>query len=180
MTRRTPRLSRLRRAVPEGRAGRPVETRGARPRRRGAQPKVVALGGGMGLSASLAALRRITGDLTAVVTVADDGGSSGRLRDELGVLPPGDLRKALAALCGDDEWGQTWARVIQHRFQSKGDLHEHAVGNLLIVALWEQLGDHVKALDLVGRLLGAHGRVLPMSAVPLELQALVKGHDPEL
>ncbi len=88
MTRRTPRLSRLRRAVPEGRAGRPAETRGARPRRRGAQPKVVALGGGMGLSASLAALRRITGDLTAVVTVADDGGSSGRLRDELGVLPP--------------------------------------------------------------------------------------------
>ncbi|HZG06259.1 MAG TPA: uridine diphosphate-N-acetylglucosamine-binding protein YvcK [Streptomyces sp.] len=147
-------------------------------RARGGTPKVVALGGGRGLSASLAALRRITRDLTAVVTVADDGGSSGRLRDELGVLPPGDLRKALAALCGDDEWGQTWARVIQHRFVSKGELHEHAVGNLLIVALWEQLGDHVKALDLVGRLLGAHGRVLPMSAVPLELRALVRGHDP--
>lgn len=148
-------------------------------RKRGAQPKVVALGGGMGLSASLTALRRITGDLTAVVTVADDGGSSGRLREELGVLPPGDLRKALAALCGDDEWGQTWAQVIQHRFESKGDLHGHAVGNLLIVSLWEQLGDHVQALDLVGKLLGAHGRVLPMSAVPLELQALVRGHDPE-
>ncbi|WP_243274351.1 uridine diphosphate-N-acetylglucosamine-binding protein YvcK [Streptomyces albus subsp. chlorinus] len=142
------------------------------------QPKVVALGGGMGLSASLTALRRITGDLTAVVTVADDGGSSGRLRDELGVLPPGDLRKALAALCGDDEWGRTWAEVIQHRFVSRGDLHDHAVGNLLIVALWEQLGDHVQALDLVGKLLGAHGRVLPMSAVPLELRALVRGHDP--
>lgn len=165
MTGRTFRLRRVR--VP----GRP---RGGS----GAQPKVVALGGGHGLSASLAALRRITGDLTAVVTVADDGGSSGRLRDELGVLPPGDLRKALAALCGDDDWGQTWARVIQHRFESRGDLHGHAVGNLLIVALWEQLGDHVQALDLVGRLLGAHGRVLPMSAVPLELQALVKGHDP--
>ncbi|WP_030746076.1 uridine diphosphate-N-acetylglucosamine-binding protein YvcK [Streptomyces griseus] len=149
-------------------------------RRRGAQPKVVALGGGMGLSASLAALRRITGDLTAVVTVADDGGSSGRLREELGVLPPGDLRKALAALCGDDDWGQTWARVIQHRFRSKGEMGGHAVGNLLIVALWEQLGgDPVQALDLVGRLLGAQGRVLPMSAVPLELQALVRGHDPE-
>ncbi|MGY1434933.1 gluconeogenesis factor YvcK family protein [Streptomyces reniochalinae] len=142
------------------------------------QPKVVALGGGMGLSASLTALRRITGDLTAVVTVADDGGSSGRLRDELGVLPPGDLRKALAALCGDDEWGRTWAQVIQHRFESRGELHEHAVGNLLIVALWEQLGDHVQALDLVGKLLGAHGRVLPMSAVPLELRASVRGHDP--
>ncbi|POX39615.1 hypothetical protein C3486_17485 [Streptomyces sp. Ru73] len=146
---------------------------------KGATPKVVALGGGMGLSASLAALRRITRDLTAVVTVADDGGSSGRLRDELGVLPPGDLRKALAALCGDDDWGQTWARVIQHRFISGGELHDHAVGNLLIVALWEQLGDHVQALDLVGKLLGAHGRVLPMSAVPLELQALVRGHVPD-
>ncbi|MFH8785667.1 gluconeogenesis factor YvcK family protein [Streptomyces roseoverticillatus] len=173
MTGRTSRLHRVRRLVP-GRVTRGPEGR----TKRGAQPKVVALGGGHGLSASLAALRRITGDLTAVVTVADDGGSSGRLRDELGVLPPGDLRKALAALCGDDDWGQTWARVIKHRFTSEGDLHDHAVGNLLIVALWEQLGDPVQALDLVGKLLGAHGRVLPMSAVPLELQALVKGHDP--
>jgi uncharacterized cofD-like protein len=188
MTERTSRFGRLRRAVPQARAegapageraARSAGTRGGRPRPRGAQPKVVALGGGMGLSASLAALRRITGDLTAVVTVADDGGSSGRLRDELGVLPPGDLRKALAALCGDDEWGQTWARVVQHRFQSQGEINGHAVGNLLIVALWEQLGDHVQALDLVGKLLGAHGRVLPMSAVPLELQALVRGHDPD-
>jgi uncharacterized cofD-like protein len=142
-------------------------------------PSVVALGGGHGLAASLEALRRVTDVLTAVVTVADDGGSSGRLRRELGVLPPGDLRMALAALCGDDDWGQTWSRVAQHRFRSAGELHDHAVGNLLIVALWEQLGDHVQALDLVGKLLGAHGRVLPMSAVPLELQALVKGHDPE-
>lgn len=147
-------------------------------RRSGVTPKVVALGGGRGLSASLSALRRITQDLTAVVTVADDGGSSGRLRKEMGVLPPGDLRKALAALCGDDEWGRTWARVVQHRFASEGELHGHAVGNLLIVALWEQLGDHVKALEWVGRLLGAHGRVLPMSAVPLELTAEVRGHDP--
>ncbi|UQA96103.1 gluconeogenesis factor YvcK family protein [Streptomyces halobius] len=167
MTGRARRLHRVRRFVPGSRTT------------KGATPKVVALGGGMGLSASLAALRRITGDLTAVVTVADDGGSSGRLRDELGVLPPGDLRKALAALCGDDDWGQTWSRVIQHRFQSEGELHDHAVGNLLIVALWEQLGDHVQALDLVGKLLGAHGRVLPMSAVPLELQAQVRGHHPD-
>ncbi|MFD5461107.1 2-phospho-L-lactate transferase CofD family protein, partial [Streptomyces olivaceus] len=104
MTGRTPRLSRLRRGAPEGRGGRPAETRaarpeqarGGRPRRRGTQPKVVALGGGMGLSASLAALRRITGDLTAGVTVADDGGSRGRRRDELGVQPPRALRQALA------------------------------------------------------------------------------------
>jgi uncharacterized cofD-like protein len=153
--------------------------RSARRSGSGATPKVVALGGGHGLAASLSALRRISQDLTAVVTVADDGGSSGRLREELGVLPPGDLRKALAALCGDDEWGQTWASVIQHRFTSEGDLHGHAVGNLLIVALWEQLGDPVAALEWVGRLLGAHGRVLPMSSVPLELTASVRGHDPE-
>jgi uncharacterized cofD-like protein len=153
--------------------------RGRRGGAGGATPKVVALGGGHGLAASLSALRRITQDLTAVVTVADDGGSSGRLREELGVLPPGDLRMALAALCGDDEWGRTWARVVQHRFESRGELHGHAVGNLLIVALWEQLGDQVAALEWVGRLLGAHGRVLPMSAVPLELTALVRGHDPQ-
>ena len=71
--------------------------------------RVTALGGGHGLHASLSALRRLPVDLTAVVTVADDGGSSGRLRAEFGVLPPGDLRMALAALCGDDEWGETWA-----------------------------------------------------------------------
>jgi uncharacterized cofD-like protein len=138
------------------------------------QPAVVALGGGHGLAASLQALRRVTDALTAVVTVADDGGSSGRLRRELGVLPPGDLRMALAALCGDDEWGRTWSRVAQHRFRSEGELHEHSVGNLLIVALWELLGDSVAGLDWVARLLGAHGRVLPMSLVPLDIEAVVE------
>ncbi|MGH8893669.1 MAG: gluconeogenesis factor YvcK family protein [Actinomycetes bacterium] len=137
-------------------------------------PAVVALGGGHGLAASLQALRRVTDALTAVVTVADDGGSSGRLRRELGVLPPGDLRMALAALCGDDDWGRTWSRVAQHRFRSEGDLHDHAVGNLLIVALWELLGDSVSGLDWVARLLAAHGRVLPMSVVPLDIEAVVE------
>ena len=78
--------------------------------------RVVALGGGHGLASSLQALRRVTDSLTAVVGVADDGGSSGRLRAEFGILPPGDLRMALAALCGDDAWGRTWEKVIQHRF----------------------------------------------------------------
>jgi len=142
-------------------------------------PKVVALGGGHGLYASLSALRTVTDRLTAVVTVADDGGSSGRLRRELGVIPPGDLRMALAALCGDDEWGRTWSEVIQHRFRSEGGLHEHAVGNLLIVALWELLGDTVEGLGWVGRLLGAQGRVLPMATVPLDIVADVLGVDPE-
>jgi uncharacterized cofD-like protein len=147
--------------------------------------KVVALGGGHGLHASLSGLRRVTRDLTAVVTVADDGGSSGRLRREFGVLPPGDLRMALAALCGDDAWGTTWSRVIQHRFAGGGDLQGeggltgHAVGNVLIVALWELLGDTVQGLEWVARLLGAHGRVLPMAAVPLDLVAEVEGADPD-
>jgi uncharacterized cofD-like protein len=140
--------------------------------------KVVALGGGHGLHASLSALRRVTRQLTAVVTVADDGGSSGRLRREFGVLPPGDLRMALAALCGDDAWGTTWSRVVQHRFTGEQDLGGHAVGNVLIVALWELLGDTVQGLDWVGRLLGAHGRVLPMASVPLDLEAEVEGADP--
>ncbi|GAA0624844.1 uridine diphosphate-N-acetylglucosamine-binding protein YvcK [Sporichthya brevicatena] len=140
---------------------------------------VVALGGGHGLAASLSALRNVTEELTAIVTVADDGGSSGRLRRELGVLPPGDLRMALAALCGDDEWGATWSKVVQHRFAAEGDLHNHAVGNLLIVALWELLGDTVTGLDWVGRLLGARGRVLPMSAVPMDIEATVEGLDPD-
>lgn len=137
--------------------------------------KVVALGGGHGLAASLSALRRVVGHLTAVVTVADNGGSSGRLREEFGVLPPGDLRQALAALCGDDEWGRTWARVLQHRFTSSGPMDEHAVGNLLILALWELLDDHVDGLAWVGRLLGAQGNVLPMSVAPIDITATVRG-----
>ena len=122
----------------------------------------VALGGGHGLFATLSALRRLEADLTidsltAVVTVADNGGSSGRLRGEFGVLPPGDLRMALAALCGDDEWGRTWAEVVQHRFAGEGDMRGHVVGNLLIVGLWELMGDHVRALDWVGPAAGRPG-----------------------
>ena len=139
------------------------------------EPAVVALGGGHGLAATLTALRNVTTDLTAVVTVADNGGSSGRLREEFGVLPPGDLRMALAALCGDDRWGQTWARVLQHRFDSEGEMHGHSMGNLLIVTLWDLLHDHVDGLDWVAGLLGARGRVLPMALSPLDITAEVRG-----
>lgn len=142
-----------------------------------AGPRVVAFGGGHGLSASLAALRRVTDQLTAVVTVADDGGSSGRLRTELGALPPGDLRMALAALAGDDEWGRAWAALTQHRFEGGGSLAGHPVGNLIITALADQLGDPVAALDMVGRLLGVAGRVLPLATIPLEIVADVVGLD---
>jgi uncharacterized cofD-like protein len=142
-------------------------------------PRVVALGGGHGLAATLSALRHLTDRLTAVVTVADDGGSSGRLRREFGVLPPGDLRMALSALCDDGEWGRLWRDVLQHRFASAGALHGHAMGNLLILSLWELLGDTVGGLDWVARLLGARGRVLPMAAVPLDIEATVQGIDPD-
>lgn len=140
-------------------------------------PRVVALGGGHGLSATLRALRHITRRLTAVVTVADDGGSSGRLRAELSCLPPGDLRMALAALCDDSEWGLTWRDALQHRFKTGGPLDQHALGNLLIVTLWDLLGDEVEGLDWVARLLGSRGRVLPMAAVPVVIEAEVESSD---
>ena len=146
-------------------------------------PSVVALGGGHGLSASLSALRLLTSELTAIVTVADDGGSSGRLREEYGVLPPGDLRMALSALCDDTDWGRTWRDVMQHRFAPGkgrgGSLDEHAMGNLLIVTLWELLGDTVAGLKWAGALLGARGEVLPMSSVPLTIEGEVRVTAPD-
>jgi len=133
--------------------------------------KVVALGGGHGLAATLTALRSFTSNITAIVTVADNGGSSGRLRQEFPILPPGDLRMALAALCSDDEWGRSWAEIMQYRFTSDGELNGHAVGNLLLAALWDRDEDTVAGLDRVGALLKVVGRVLPMAAEPLDIEA---------
>ncbi len=132
--------------------------------------KVVALGGGHGLAATLTALRQITNQLTAIVTVADNGGSSGRLREEFPIFPPGDLRMALAALCADDDWGRTWAEIMQHRFVSEGDLNGHAMGNLLLASMWNAGDDPVVALDRVGQLLKVIGRVLPMASVALDIE----------
>ena len=132
--------------------------------------KVVALGGGHGLAATLAALRQVTQKITAIVTVADNGGSSGRLRQEFPIFPPGDLRMALAALCADDEWGRTWAEIMQHRFVSDGDLNGHAMGNLLLASMWNAGDDPVVALDRVGELLKVIGRVLPMATVALDIE----------
>lgn len=132
--------------------------------------KVVALGGGHGLAATLTALRQITNDLTAIVTVADNGGSSGRLREEFPIFPPGDLRMALAALCADDDWGRTWAEIMQHRFVSSGELNGHAMGNLLLASMWNAGDDPVVALDRVGQLLKVIGRVLPMASVALDIE----------
>ena len=110
-----------------------------------AGPAVVALGGGHGLHATLRAARTLTDDLTAVVTVADDGGSSGRLRRELDALPPGDLRMALAALASDDGPGRDWAAVLQHRFAGTGALAGHSVGNLLLAGFADVLGGPVRS-----------------------------------
>ncbi|GAB3227121.1 gluconeogenesis factor YvcK family protein [Mycolicibacterium hippocampi] len=138
-------------------------------------PRIVALGGGHGLYATLSAARRISPHVTAVVTVADDGGSSGRLRNELGVVPPGDLRMALAALASDSPQGTLWATIIQHRFGGSGALAGHPIGNLILAGLHEVLADPVAALDELGRVLGVKGRVLPMCPVGLEIEADVVG-----
>jgi uncharacterized cofD-like protein len=139
--------------------------------------KAVALGGGHGLYATLLALRAITEDITAVVTVADDGGSSGRLRRELGMLAPGDLRMALAALAADDGAAGRWRAVFQHRFGGTGALAGHAVGNLVMAGLLEVLGDPVAMLDEVCALLRVTGRVLPMTVEPIDIEADVAGID---
>jgi uncharacterized cofD-like protein len=143
-------------------------------------PRVVAFGGGHGLAAALGAWRRLTTELTAVVTVADDGGSSGRIRREMQVLPPGDLRMALAALAGEDERGRELATLLQHRFGGTGVLAGHPVGNLMLTGLTEMYGgDTTRALGELGRLLGCCGRVLPMADVPLDLVARVETTDPD-
>jgi uncharacterized cofD-like protein len=138
----------------------------------------------------LSGLKTLDVDLTAVVTVADDGGSSGRIRRELGVLPPGDLRMALAALATghirEAESGPTrddppmdWSTVLQHRMGGVGALAGHPIGNLLLTGLMELHDDAVSALDDLAALIGARGRVLPMSVRPLDLVAQVISVDPD-
>jgi len=136
--------------------------------------RIVAFGGGHGLSATLRALRRLGYAPTAVVTVADDGGSSGRLRRSRRILPPGDLRQALAALAADDPTSALNARMMQHRFGGRDELTGHALGNLLLLGLFELLHDPVLALDHAAELVRATGRVLPLSRVPLSIEATIR------
>ncbi len=132
--------------------------------------RVVAVGGGHGLARALKALRSLDIEPTAIVTAADDGGSSGRLRRELGIIAPGDLRMALLALARQPEL----ATVLAHRFQT-GHLKGHALGNLLLVALAEQREGFLPALEAAERLLDCAGHVLPSTTVPVELRAQVAG-----
>ncbi len=129
------------------------------------RPAFACIGGGHGLSATLQAARLVAGDITAIVSVADDGGSSGRLRDDLGILPPGDLRRCLTALAADDS---VLGRVLEHRFEA-GDLKEHAVGNLLLAGLIDQGVPVETALAEVAAAVGAVGRVLPAATAPVTL-----------
>ncbi len=130
-------------------------------------PRVVAVGGGHGLAATLLAVRRFASSVTAVVSVADDGGSSGRLRRQLGIVPPGDLRRCLVALAAPDS---ALAGALEHRFEGEG-LEGHALGNLFIAGLVSATGDLQQALDEAARLLGAEGRVVPATGEQVVLKA---------
>jgi uncharacterized cofD-like protein len=128
---------------------------------------VAALGGGHGLAATLRAVQRYAAPVTAIVSVADDGGSSGRLRETFGILPPGDLRKCLVAL-GDP--GSVWAEAFEYRFGA-GELEGHPLGNLVLAGLAAVTRSWPDALDEAGRMVGAAGRVLPATLVPVVLKA---------
>ena len=136
-------------------------------------PRVVAIGGGHGLAATLRAVRQYTSNVTAIVATADDGGSSGRLREQLGAIPPGDLRRCLVALADPNS---LWSRTFEHRF-STGELAGHAFGNLLIAGLADASGDIVQAIDTVVDLMGCVGRVLPATVDAVVLEASTnRGH----
>ncbi|HEY7876526.1 MAG TPA: gluconeogenesis factor YvcK family protein [Actinomycetota bacterium] len=132
--------------------------------------KVVGIGGGHGLASSLQAARLYSDEVAAVVTVADDGGSSGRLTRELGIPPPGDIRNCLVALSDNTELSELW----QHRFTS-GALTGHTVGNLVIAALTERAGDFAEAVEAAGRLLSVKGHVYPATTDRVALRARVDG-----
>jgi uncharacterized cofD-like protein len=127
--------------------------------------RVVAFGGGTGLPVLLRGLKDRVGDLTAVVTVADDGGSSGRLRQELGVAPPGDVRNCLVALAGRKKL----AEVFNYRFEGEGDLSDHSVGNLIIAALADMAGGFCDGVEQAARFLRIKGQVYPAATESLTL-----------
>ena len=127
--------------------------------------RVVAFGGGTGLPVLLRGLRDTVGDLTAVVTVADDGGSSGRLRQELGVAPPGDVRNCLVALAER----RGLAEVFNYRFEAPGDLNDHSVGNIIIAALADMAGGFCEGVEQASRFLRIKGRVFPAAMESLTL-----------
>src|SRR6516165_9506654 len=145
--------------------------------------RVVAIGGGTGLSTILKGLKRYTiaagelppqhdyiSELTAVVTVSDDGGSSGRLRRELNILPPGDVRNCLVAVAADEN---LISKLFQHRFTSSGDLEGHNFGNLFLAALTAMTGDFAVAVKKASEILATRGHILPATTANVQLEAVM-------
>src|SRR6266853_1756614 len=145
--------------------------------------RVVAIGGGTGLSTILKGLKQYTvrasetapdgifiSDLTALVTVSDDGGSSGRLRRELGMLPPGDVRNCLVAVSEDEN---LLSKLFQHRFSSSGDLEGHNFGNLFLAALTAMTGDFAVAVKQASEILATRGHILPATSANVQLEAIM-------
>ena len=133
-------------------------------------PSVVAIGGGHGQAAALEAIQTYAGSISALVSVADDGGSSGRLA-ELGIPPPGDVRRCLLAMTPEPS---LWSELFAHRFGS-GDISDHSLGNLILAALTDLFGDFASAVDTAGQMLGALGDVIPVADEPVTLSAIVDG-----
>lgn len=133
-------------------------------------PSVVAIGGGHGQASALEAIQTYAGSISALVTVADDGGSSGRLTS-LGLPPPGDIRRCLLALTPEPS---LWSELFAHRFEG-ADVGDHSLGNLILVALTDLFGDFPSAVDTAARMLGALGEVIPVSDQPVTLSAVVEG-----
>lgn len=131
-------------------------------------PKIVAVGGGTGLSTMLKGIKKITNNITAVVTVGDDGGSSGRLRQEMGILPPGDIRNCIAALADDED---LVTKLFQYRFKTGEGLGGHSFGNLFLTALCAITGDMVHAVQESSKVLSIRGRVLPSTLDDMKLSA---------
>lgn len=136
--------------------------------KRDAKPKIVVIGGGTGLPVLLRGLKKFPLDITAIVTVADDGGSSGRLRTEMEIPPPGDIRNVLAALSDVEPLVE---EMFQHRFNTSNELSGHSLGNLLIAALTSITGDFVHAVQEMSRVLNVHGKVLPAANQSVVLHA---------
>lgn len=131
-------------------------------------PKIVAVGGGTGLSMLLKGVKKITNNITAIVTVGDDGGSSGRLREEMGILPPGDIRNCIAALADDED---LVTKLFQYRFKTGEGLEGHSFGNLFLTALCSITGDMVSAVKESSNVLSIRGRVLPSTLDDMKLVA---------
>ncbi len=140
-------------------------------KKRSRGPRIVALGGGNGMASLLRGLKKYTNNLTAIVTVADDGGSSGELRKNLGILPPGDIRNCLTALADDEEM---LSQVFRYRFGERAGVNGHSLGNLFISALTDITGSFEEAVAESGRVLAVHGRVLPSTLHDVKLVAEIK------